>query len=246
MNKFRLGSAAVLFISAAVITCTMLCVILIENNSEKSIMKTIGNAEHIYIIDAGHGGEDGGAVAPDGTLEKNLNLDTALRLNAVMKLFGYETITTRENDNAVGDNSLETLRERKASDIKTRAQLLENTENGVLVSIHQNMFSVEKYNGAQIFYSDNNKESKLLAESIREQIKTLIQPYNERTTKPSGKNIYILYHAEKPAIMVECGFLSNNAELQKLKSGEYRAQLAFAVFCGIYEYDAALSNTVIN
>lgn len=201
-------------------------------------MRTISaKNENIYIIDAGHGGEDGGAVAFDGTVEKDLNLDTARNLNNIMRLFGFKTVMTRETDASVGDNTLPTIRERKTSDIKSRSALLSNTEKGILVSIHQNMFTIEKYSGTQIFYSEKTPESKLLAEKIRENVVKQLQTDNYRKCKPSGENIYILYHAERPAVMVECGFLSNRAELEKLKSGEYRIQLAFAIFCGIYEFD---------
>lgn len=188
------------------------------------------------IVDAGHGGIDGGAVGADGTIEKGINLSIAKHLEQTLRALGFEVVMTRTDDTLIGNNNAKTVREQKSSDIKRRLQMTEQYDNALLISIHQNKYSVEKYYGAQVFYSPNGEQSKQLAELVQQSVVTRLQPENERVIKPSGKEIYLLYHAGIPSVMVECGFLSNRAELQKLKSEEYQHQMSFSIACGILDY----------
>ena len=188
------------------------------------------------IVDAGHGGIDGGAVGADGTIEKGINLSIAKHLEQTLRALGFEVVMTRTEDTLIGNNNAKTVREQKSSDIKRRLQMTEQYDNALLISIHQNKYSVEKYYGAQVFYSPNGEQSKQLAELIQQSVVTRLQPENERVIKPSGKEIYLLYHAGIPSVMVECGFLSNRAELQKLKTEEYQHQMSFSIACGILDY----------
>lgn len=188
------------------------------------------------IIDAGHGGEDGGAVAHDSTNEKVINLAVSQRLESMLTAAGYKTVMVRSEDKLIGDNSLSTIRERKVSDIKKRLKIAEDNPNSLFISIHQNHFSVPKYSGAQVFYSPNAPESKTLAQGVQQSIVDFLQPDNTREIKKSGTNIYLLYHCKTPAIMVECGFLSNPAESEKLKSPDYQTKMAFSIMCGIINY----------
>ena len=182
------------------------------------------------LIDPGHGGEDGGAVAADGTQEKTINLSISLSLADLLKVMGYSVTMTRCTDTMINTTGT-TLRERKVSDIRNRLAMIEEAD--VTISIHQNKFTQSQYDGTQVFYSGNNDQSVILAESVRQSVVSLLQPDNTRELKKGDSNVYLLAHATKPLILVECGFLSNDAELQKLKDTGYQRQMAFAVLGGM-------------
>lgn len=190
------------------------------------------------IIDPGHGGEDGGAVGVDGIYEKNINLSISQKLKNLLEASGYKIIMTRDEDKATYDIDSGTLRQKKRSDLKNRLELIKNNTNDttIFVSIHQNKFSDSQYFGSQIFYSRNNSLSQELASYIKAAITGLIQPENTREIKPADKNIFLLHNAHIPAIIVECGFLSNDTEAHKLLDENYQNQIAFCVFCGISNY----------
>jgi len=190
----------------------------------------------LIILDAGHGGIDGGAVAADGTVEKDLNLAITLQLNDMLCALGCETLLTRESDLSLHDDEAKTVRQKKVSDIRGRTGLVNGSENALLVSIHQNKFPDSAVHGTQVFYSPNAPESRALALALQKNAALLLQPGNKKVVKQAGTDIYLLYHAQKPAAMVECGFLSNPAEREKLKDAGYQSQLAFALACGILEY----------
>ncbi len=190
----------------------------------------------VIVLDAGHGGEDGGAVSADGTMEKDINLDITLRLRDLFAASGCKVILTRTQDAAIYDEGATTLKEKKISDMKNRLELFNSLENGIVLSIHQNKFSQAQYSGTQVFYSPNTQESADLAESIRASVTGMLQPQNTRENKKATKDIYLLYHTQTPAIIVECGFLSNEKELALLQSTEYRQQMAFAIYCGCLDY----------
>lgn len=201
--------------------------------------QTVNGAENtpVVIVDAGHGGEDGGAVAADNTNEKDYNLDIALKLEKLLTLNGFSVIMTRTEDKMTCDDGLSTLRERKVSDIKNRFALTEKYSDAMFVSIHQNKFSDPSQHGTQVFYSGNNPKSKALAEVLQNTVTETLQPDNKRLIKESGKEIYILYHAQSPAVLVECGFVSNYEDLNKLKTDEYKTQLAMLIADGIIKYN---------
>lgn len=192
------------------------------------------------LLDAGHGGEDGGAVGVDGTIEKEINLPVAQKLEIYLRALGYQTEMTRREDKAIYDPSAKTLREKKVSDIHNRFALLEQMgENALFISIHQNHFTGEKYHGTQVFYSKNNPLSQALAKAVQAQAVAQLQPENTRQAKPSGTEIYLLWHAQIPAVLVECGFISNYAETQKLKQVDYQNKMAFSIACGVLDYTSA-------
>lgn len=186
------------------------------------------------IIDPGHGGDDGGAFA-DNTIEKDLNLSISKKLYKLLISSGFNVKMTRRCDEMINTEG-KTLRERKVSDMKKRLSIYNSNINNIVISIHQNKFSIEKYNGTQVFYSKNNKKSKNLADSIKNSVKALMQPYNEREVKPADKDIYLLYNSKAPSVIVECGFISNTEEVIKLKSEKYQSELTFAIFSGLLEY----------
>ena len=184
------------------------------------------------ILDAGHGGFDGGAVSGE-VLEKNINLSFALEFEPLLKAFGYEVIMTRVGDYGTDDEGLATIRRKKVSDIKNRLNLVENTNIECFVSMHQNIYSSTRFTGTQVFYSGNNEQGKTLAENIQECVKTLVQPNNNRRPKKCGKNIYLMYYTTKPAVLVECGFMSNDGELSNLLDDSYRGKINLCILTGI-------------
>ena len=188
------------------------------------------------IVDAGHGGEDGGAVGVNGVLEKDINLAIALELEKNLKQNNFEVVMIGSSDVSVGDQSLSTIAERKRSDTKSRLRTVEEAGECILISIHQNHFSEGKYSGAQIFYSGNRPESAELAEAVRQNIVSSLQPENKRENKQADGNIYLLKNCHVPAILVECGFLSNEAETEKLCTESYQKNMAAAIYNGLIDY----------
>lgn len=190
------------------------------------------------ILDAGHGGEDGGAVSSDGVVEKDINLSIALKLRDILEASGYNVIMTREKDIAIYDDDAESLREKKRSDLHNRLDIIEKNsgENTVFVSIHQNKFPDAKYHGTQVFYSKHDPKSMDLAGAVRKSVTQFLQPDNTREIKEANKKIYLLNNAQIPAIVVECGFLSNPEECEKLSDKNYQSEMAFSVYCGLIDY----------
>ena len=193
----------------------------------------VASPSPLILIDVGHGGADGGASAADGTREKDINLAVARPLYDVLRMMGYTAEMTRTEDVMLNTEG-ESLRDRKVSDMRRRLQLVNNAE--LTVSIHQNKFPETQYWGAQVFYSPNTEESRVLAECVREKLVSLVQPTNKRELKRGTDNVYLLHHAERPMVLVECGFLSNAEELALLKDKTYQQKLAFAVAAGTMTY----------
>ena len=208
------------------------------HNSVNAVKETEQNANQpIVIIDAGHGGFDGGAVAEDGTVEKDINLSIALYLREYLSVFDIKTIMIRETDCSVEDDGLNTIRQRKTSDLHNRMKLMEETDNAIFISIHQNKYPDGKYSGTQVFYSPKTKEeSQALAQTIQDCVINTLQKDNKRQIKESGTSVYLMYNAVKPAVLVECGFLSNYEETNKLKAPEYQKKIAFCIAVGIQKY----------
>ena len=196
----------------------------------------IDNNKFLVIVDAGHGGEDGGTSAKDGTLEKDINLEVAKKLNAMLNFAGYSTIMTREDDLQLGDTSLPTIHQRKVSDLRTRLQMTVDNPNAILISIHQNYYTLPRYYGFQAFYSNKNENSRTLAETIQSTANKLLQNTNNRTIKQVGSNIYLLYNSNIPSVLVECGFMSNEYEAALLKNDDYQKKIALTIMCGIQKY----------
>lgn len=188
------------------------------------------------ILDAGHGGMDGGAVSVTNTLEKDINLDITLRLRDLLTAYAFPVVMVRETDVSIHDSSAVSIREIKRSDLHNRLALTKKYDNCILLSIHQNFFTESKYSGAQFFYSINHPESKRLAQYFKDYFRAHLQPENSREIKPSGNNIYLMRYTQIPAVLAECGFLSNPLEAELLDSEEYRQKIAVSLLCGILNY----------
>lgn len=227
-----------IIICAVLSICLLLSCFSIQMTYRPTLttMSTTKLIKPTIVIDAGHGGEDGGATSETGLIEKDVNLHIALTLQKLFLQSGFKVTMTRTEDTAIYDSNADSLREKKVSDIHNRSKLVNENDNNMLISIHQNKFEQSKYSGAQIFYSDNNPLSSKLAEAVRLSVTGLLQNNNTRQCKSSTEGVYILKNATVPAILVECGFLSNPQEEKLLKTETYRNQLAFAIFSGFIEF----------
>lgn len=198
------------------------------------------------VLDAGHGGEDGGAQAPDGRLEKTYNLEIAQILRRYLQNAGFSVIMTRETDDDLSDPSLPTIHTRKEDDLRKREQLVRDNSPCYFISIHQNKFSDSQYEGAQVLYSPNHEESQKLAQSIQESFASFLQPNNTRTPKAATDSIYLLWHIQQPAVLVECGFLSNEEEAVLLQNPVYQRKVASCILLGLAAYLETEKGVVIS
>ena len=186
------------------------------------------------ILDAGHGGEDGGASTADGVLESGINLEIALRLRDLLAFAGVDTQMIRDTDTAVYSGDCRTISQKKVSDLKNRAAMVNAVENGLLVSIHQNYFEQTKYCGAQVFFAKTDG-SKALAERIQQSLRENVDAANHRQCKPS-QSVYLMEHIECTGVLIECGFLSNYEEAKRLQTDAYQKKLSAAICGAITEY----------
>lgn len=187
------------------------------------------------VIDAGHGGEDGGAVSADGLLEKDVNLDIAMRLCDLLTANGIPVVMTRTKDILLYDRNADYEGRKKSLDLAARRKIAEETPNCLFVSIHMNSFPDARYDGLQVWYSPNDPASETVAQTIQKTAKDVLQPENDRKIKAATSAIYLLHHLTVPAVLVECGFLSNPAEAAKLGTDAYRQDVAFTLFLAISE-----------
>ena len=181
------------------------------------------------ILDAGHGGEDGGAVSVTGVPESRVNLEIVQKLRDTLALYGVNPVVLREEDVSLHDPEASTLREKKRSDLKNRVRAV---EGGTLLSIHQNSYPGSQYRGAQVFYAPTGG-SRELAELLQTALREELQPDNDRQAKPIPESVYLMNHVSCPAVLVECGFLTNPEEEALLRDGGYQRQLA-AVLAGAW------------
>ena len=184
--------------------------------------------QHVFVIDPGHGGIDGGATSCTGVLESQLNLEISLRLNDLIHLLGYETCMIRTTDESVYTQG-ETIAAKKVSDLKHRVQMVNEAENAVLISLHQNQFSDSRYSGAQVFYA-KDEESRKLAQQLQSAFLQTINPDSHRKIK-KAEGIYLLEHIQSPGILIECGFLSNPREEAALRSDAYQKKMCTVIAC---------------
>ena len=191
------------------------------------------------IVDAGHGEPDGGAVGVDGVIEKDINLAVALKLKTFLLVAGYDVLLTRENDDAIYDEGSDTIRKKKVTDLRNRLAIVNSHPDALFISIHQNIYKSSKNRGSVLFYSPNHAQSQVLAQKIQDTITSMLQPQNNRTVVAAKSNLYILYRAKIPAVMVECGFLSNPDECKLLETEDYQWRMAYAIFCGTIQFEGS-------
>ncbi len=187
------------------------------------------------IVDAGHGGEDGGAVSNNGVSEAEINLKIALKLQQLLEQSGSNVVLTRSDNNAIYDVDKKTLRDKKNSDIRNRVKIGNGSSADIFVSIHLNKIPENQYYGWQTFFKDGNEDGKRLATCIQNNLNETMQKENKRTPLKIN-NVYIIKHVEIPTVIVECGFLSNSEEEKQLQQEEYQTKLAWGIYNGIMEY----------
>lgn len=193
------------------------------------------------VIDAGHGGEDGGASSAAGLVEKDVNLAVAFALRDLCEAAGIPVVMTRTEDKLLYDRSVNYQGRKKVLDLAARRTVAEQTPGCLFLSIHMNAFPQPQYSGAQVWYGQNDPRSAEIARAIQVASLALI-PENNRKIKAAGSNIYLLDRLQTPAVLVECGFLSNPNEAERLSRDEYRRAMAAAIFCGIAPYVSRADN----
>ncbi len=199
-----------------------------------------GSEGETVVIDAGHGGEDGGAVSVSGAVESEINLEIALKLDNIFGLYGVNTLLLRDSDVSLHDADAVTLHEKKVSDLQNRVTTIEALDNPVLISIHQNTYTDSRYSGAQVFYA-NGELSQPLAELMQQTLRAVLDPDNDRIAAAISDTVYLMNHISCRAILVECGFLSNPEEDALLQSPEYQTKLAAAIAGGYFSYLESIS-----
>jgi N-acetylmuramoyl-L-alanine amidase len=213
-----------------------LCYLSPEIFSKEAVAVSADAKEYTFILDAGHGGEDAGAIGVNGVLEKDINLSLTNILAETLKANGYNVILTRTEDKLLYTEEENIKGQRKIHDLKNRLKVAKENPDAIFISIHMNKFHDEGCRGMQIYYSKNTEESQRLAVNIQNMVKSTLQPYNKRQIKATDGTVYLLDNAVGTAILIECGFLSNTEECEKLSEKDYQTQLSFQIFCGIMEY----------
>ena len=227
----------ILFVYSSILMTLLLCV----NLGNKAVTTLSENRtiirEHCIVIDPGHGGEDGGAVSRSGIPESRFNLEIALRLNDLLNLLGYDTKMIRSTDISIYTKG-GSLSQKKVSDLKERVRRINETDGAILLSIHQNHYPDERYNGAQVFFA-KTEGSEQLAKRLQSEFISTLNPGSRRQAKKSS-GIYLMEHISCPGVLIECGFLSNPAEETNLKDPEYQKKVCSVIAATTCQY---LSNT---
>lgn len=216
-----------LYVMAFFLGCAGLLLHSVETAGEMASF----TAHPVIVIDAGHGGMDGGTTGVSGVKEDAVNLAVAKRLNAILTLFGYETAMTRTSGADLSTEG-ETIRARKQSDLRNRVSQINALPTAVVVSIHQNHYPDPRYDGPQVFHTASAAEP---ARAMQSALNAALDPVSRRTAKITS-GVYLMEHISHPGLLVECGFLSNPSEEQKLSTPEYQRDLAAVIASVLAKY----------
>lgn len=198
------------------------------------INRKIPTGNRVIIVDAGHGGIDGGAIGKTGTIEKDINLEIATKLKGYIEEQGDTCIMIREVDEGLY-SEYGKIRNKKNEDLKNRKDIIKKNKGDIFISIHLNSFPQSQYYGAQVFYQTGDKKSEKLAKYTQEELRKILGRGNERVEKASD-SYYILKGNTVPSMLVECGFLSNYEEEKLLKDKEYQNKIAWSIYSGIMRF----------
>ena len=214
----------------------VVCVLKIREVSEETI-SYMPITNKTIVLDAGHGGIDSGASSNDKTIyEKNINLSITLKLKELIEASGGLVILTRDDDSSLYEESEnKTIRQKYNENIKNRKKIVDESDADMFISIHLNSFTESKYSGAQTFYPEGMNDSKILAKSIQDELKRVVDNTNNRVIKPRD-NLYLLKNCKMPSVLIECGFLSNNKEANLLNDEKYQDKIAWSIYAGIQKY----------
>ena len=202
----------------------------------RGVLPAAGERRTMIIIDAGHGAPDGGAVGSSGTPESEINLAVSKLLQSELEARGYSVLMTRDDENGIFKKEGGTIKEKKREDMKERLRITNGSGADLFISIHMNYFGDSKYSGPQVFYKDGSEDGERAASLIRESFLNNIGKHCTREIKPVKDGIYLLREVKIPAVLVECGFLSNAEEEKLLLSPDYQSKMAKAIACGIDDY----------
>lgn len=242
-KSFRSRVLLVFLAFVLIFSFSIFCFICFANKSlhwssgEKERISSIDHTDApIVIIDAGHGGEDGGTIGVNGAYEKDINLSIAKKLDAFLRAAGITTVMTRTEDILLYDRNTNYEGRKKILDLAARLKISEKYENAIFVSIHMNAFPEAKYKGLQVYYSPNDPLSEDLAQRIQAITKEALMRENNRKIKSSDGKIFLLDRTEKTSVLIECGFLSNPEECEKLCDEVYQKELAAVISCAVLEH----------
>ena len=216
-----------LYVAAFFLGCAVLMRQAVETAGEMAPF----SACPVIIIDAGHGGTDGGTTGYAGTPENRINLEVSRRLEAMLALLGYDTVMTRTGPNSVATEG-DTIRQKKQSDLRNRVEQVNALASAVVVSIHQNHFSDSRYSGPQVFFADGGED---LAKAAQEALTAVLAPGSRRASKPAS-GVYLIEHIAHPGILVECGFLSNPDEERRLATPAHQKKIAATLAAVLAEF----------
>ncbi|MFP4697390.1 MAG: N-acetylmuramoyl-L-alanine amidase CwlD [Eubacteriales bacterium] len=228
MTKFKKSEITIIVL--AIILVLLVTNLLLKN--WVSAFNKFEKEKRIIVIDPGHGGRDPGKVAVNDALEKDINLQISLKIKEYLEQNDAEVIMIRESDRGLYKESDSN---KKRADLNKRAQIIRESNADVVVSIHQNSFGEPQYKGAQVFYYSNSIEGKKLAEYIQSDIARVADSSNKRNIKANDQ-YFILRETPCPAVIVECGFLSNWEEANLLITEDYQDKIAWSIYMGINKY----------
>ena len=240
MNKKRLRTFAV----AGMIVAGYIAVKLGAAKIEASLPASGGelNQKRVIVLDAGHGGMDGGCSTADGVPEKGINLNILLAVRDMLTACGYEVEVTRDKDMSIHDNGITGIAAQKNSDMDNRLAIFNKYSDAICISIHQNQYITPGAKGAQMFFSPQNPDSQPLAQIMQTRFVQNLQPDNTREIKQCGSELFLCHFCKNPTVMIECGFLSNPDEAKLLVTDDYQKKVAFTIFSGINEFAAQAQN----
>lgn len=203
-------------------------------NRQKEVNAAL-RIKYDVLIDAGHGGLDGGAVSANNTVEAPINLAISTKVRDLLGFLGINGLMVRPDEQSLDYNPESTVHQNKVADLKARLALSNSFPDCAFLSIHLNKFTQSKYSGAQVFYSENNEKSPILASCLQKSFQKVIDAENVRQVKPA-KDVYLMDEIQAPAVTIECGFISNEREEALLKTASYQCKLALAISAGYLDF----------
>ncbi|MEA4894539.1 MAG: N-acetylmuramoyl-L-alanine amidase [Oscillospiraceae bacterium] len=235
IKTIKIENAVFWFLVSAAVISAVLFLFLSDDLQLSAVLTPTGTDMPVLVIDAGHGGEDGGAVSLSGVHESEINLDISKKMAALSGLTGIKYAMTRDSENIVYPEGLKTTSKRKKYDQQRRVDFVNGTDNAVLISVHQNCYPHKSPHGPQSFYSKAEGSSPL-AVLIQDSLNAVISPGNRRISMPVAENIYLFKSVKCPAVLVECGFISNPEESEKLDTEAYRLKIATVLISSYLRY----------
>ena len=228
------GRTALFYLVLVALSLAVILICIARNSRPHRPAMAAVPLGQLVLLDAGHGGQDGGATV-EGVSEAPINLAITRRAALLLRFLGQDVRLTRTGDGSLGFDPAATVRENKNADLKARLELWKSQPGNAFLSIHLNQFTQSQYAGAQVFYSVHDPSSKALAEGLQEALRAALDPGNDRAAKPCA-GVFLMEHITGTAVTVECGFLSNPGERALLQTPEYQTRAALAVACGYLQY----------